>query len=155
MSGMINIPKKEERVDDIKGLVYSMLGKIYLTRPTFFGLDSQQIIIVVSPTLKILHIGTTKNDLLKNFPQKVDEKLDSEKLMNWANVNKFVITFEAPTPKLNRKLYFKFSNVIDEHKKEFKDHIIESKLPKNIKNRALADEEWFKTSLKEIFNKIK
>ena len=131
-----------------------MYGKIYLTRPTFFGLDSQQIIIVVSPTLKY-YIGTTKNDLLKNFSQKVDEKLDSEKLMNWYNVNKFVITPKAPTPKLNRKLYFKFSSVIDENKKEFKDHIIESKLPKNIKNRALADEEWFKTSLKEIFNKIK
>lgn len=158
MSGVINIPdSNQKRISDIKGMVYSLLGKVYLTKPTFFGLDSKQIIIIVSPTLKVLHVGASQNKLLSNFPQKVDTKLDAEPIMDWANDNDFVITFEAPTPKLNRILYYKFSRVLNDslNEKTFDDYIVESKLPDEIKNKALDNQEWFKTNLIEIFKKIK
>lgn len=159
MSGFAQMPSKkdEKRLSDLKSMVYSLLGKIYLTKPTFFGLDSNQIILVVSPTLKVLHVGATKNKLLNNFPLKVDDRLDGDKLIDWANQNDYVISFDAPTPKLNRKLYYQFSNVLNENKntKTFKDYINESKLPIFIKNKALDDEDWFKSNINEIFKKIK
>jgi len=158
MSGFVQAPNKdnEKRLSDIKSLVYSLLGKVYLTKPTFFGLDSDQIILVISPSLKILHIGSTKSKNLKDFPLSVDSNLEGQVLIDWANEKGYVITFEAPTPKLNRQLFYIFSNVIKETKqKDFKDYIIESKLPNFIKDKALENEEWFKSSLTEIFKKIK
>jgi len=159
MAGFAQIPSNDDkkRLSDIKTLVYSLLGKIFLTKPTFFGLDADQIIIVVSPSLKVLHIGSTKSKLLNNFPLTVDGGLDSESLMRWATENGYVITFEAPTPKLNRTLYYKFSDVLEESEKdkEFKDFINESKLPDSIKKKALDNEDWFKTNLIEIFKKVK
>ena len=80
MSGFVQAPNKdnEKRLSDIKSLVYSLLGKVYLTKPTFFGLDSDQIILVISPSLKILHIGSTKSKNLKDFPLSVDSNLEGQ-----------------------------------------------------------------------------
>ncbi len=159
MSGFAQITNKkdENKLSNIKSMVYSLLGKVYLTKPTFFGLDANQIILVVSPSLKVLHLGATKNRLLNDFPIKVDDILDGDKLIDWSNQNNYVISFDAPTPKLNRKLYYQFSNVINENKndKTFKDYINESKLPIQIKNKALNDEDWFRSNINEIFNKLK
>jgi len=50
--------KKKDENDDYKEFVDKFLGKIFLSKSVFFGIDKQRIAILITPTLKIVVISS-------------------------------------------------------------------------------------------------
>jgi hypothetical protein len=52
-------------MDNINDLLVKLLGRIKLSKPRFFGMDSENIIVVVSPSFKIFGIKSKPERLSK------------------------------------------------------------------------------------------
>lgn len=101
-------------MDNIKDIIKTLLGKIYLTKPVMFGMDKHRITVVVSPSMKIFGIDSTPKKLLNDFPFEEMSFLEPKVLSRWAKENGYEITFSAKTPSMTKNLYYSFGDVLVE-----------------------------------------
>lgn len=148
---------------DVRELISKLLGKIKLTKPTMFGLDSNDIILVVSPSLKVYEIFSSPKKLVDSFPFQKDRMLDPKELSQWANLNGYTISFQSKVPSLTRKLYQYFGDVMVEsvsrRPRELKLVVLEelekSGLPDSIKEWAKNNPEKFIENIQTIQEMLK
>lgn len=148
---------------DVRELISKLLGKIKLSKPTMFGLDSNEIIVIVSPSLKVYDIFSSPAKLVEKFPFQKDRILDSEELSRWADENGYTITFQSKVPSLSRKLFTYFGDVMVESvsrkPKELKVLVLEeldkSSLPDNVKKWAKDNPEKFIENIRTIQEMLK
>ena len=56
-SASFNAPKKVQRKKGkYEDFITKLMGRIFLTKKTFFGLEEQKIVVIVTPSLKIANI---------------------------------------------------------------------------------------------------
>lgn len=163
-SASFNVPKKEERQkSSYEEFITKLLGKIILTKETFFGLDVQKIVIIVTPSFKIASVLSSPKKWVDKFPQKRQDVLDPETVISWANENGFDITFVAPTPQLKSRLHNSFgdvmvSDVVSENKVRkttVKEEIANSGLPDFVKEWAKDNPERFMENINRIKKLLK
>lgn len=46
-------------MSDIQSLISNLLGRIFLKKPVFFGMDTYDITVVVGPSMKVYAIHAT------------------------------------------------------------------------------------------------
>lgn len=150
-------------MDNLKELLSKLLGKIYLRKPTLFGLDSQRITLIVSPSMKIFGIHTSPERLKSKFPFQKDRMLDTTALKKWAEENGYTITFKSQTPSLSRQLFHQLGDVMVEsrHSKEKEvsllvmEELEKSQLPDTIKEWAKNNPEKFIENIQTIQEMLK
>ena len=128
-----------------------------------FGLDSNQIVLVVSPSLKVFEIFSSPQKLVDKFPFQKDRYLDTEDLRKWADENGYTITFQSKVPSLTRKLFISFGDVMVESvsrpEKQLKLVVLEelekSELPESIKKWAKDNPEKFIENIQTIQEMLK
>jgi len=148
---------------DVRELIKNLLGRIKLTKPTMFGLDSNDIVLIVSPSLKIFEVVSRPKKLVDTFPFQKDRELDTVALAQWAEENGYTITFQSRVPSLTRKLYQNFGDVMVESvsrkPKEVKLVVLEelekSGLPDSIKEWAKNNPEKFIENIQTIQEMLK
>ena len=163
-SASFNVPEKKERQkSNYEEFITKLLGKVILTKETFFGLDVQKIVIIVTPSFKIAAVVSNSKKLLGKFPQKKQDILNPEEVISWANENGFDITFVAPTPQLKSRLHTSFgdvmvSDVVSENKVRkmtVKEEIESSGLPDFVKEWAKDNPERFFENINRIKRLLK
>ena len=150
-------------MSDIRKIISDLLGKIFLTKKTMFGLDEQQIVLIVSPSLKIFDITARPQRLVSKFPFEKNRILVSDELVKWASENGYNITFTSTVPSLNRRMMKDFGDVMVEEalSKEKELHILvleeleKSDLPKTIKKWAEENPEKFVQNIKDVQRLLK
>jgi len=149
-------------MDNIGNILNKLLGKIFLKKPVFFGLDEQKITLVVSPSMKIFGIYSSPERLFKKFPFETKTYLNVQELKNWAEENDFEISFSAETPKIRRQLSSLFGDVLIENtnkEKELNVIVLEelerSKLPESIKKWAKNNPQKFIENIQHVQNLLK
>jgi len=151
-------------MDNMANILTKLLGKIFLKKPTFFGLDEQKIAILVSPSMKVFGIVTKPNRLADKFPFEEQKFLNTKDLKNWAKDNDFEITFSATAPRMKRALVAEFGDALVEsesrsREKELSIVVMEelekSQLPDSIKEWAKDNPEKFIENLKHVQNILK
>lgn len=128
-----------------------------------FGLDSNDIVLIVSPSLKIFEVVSRPKKLVDTFPFQKDRELDPKELAEWAESNGYTITFQSRVPSLTRKLYQFFGDVMVESvsskPKEVKLVVLEelekSELPDSIKEWAKNNPEKFIENIQTIQEMLK
>lgn len=148
---------------DVRELISRLLGKIKLTKPTMFGLDSNEIVLVVSPSLKVFEIFSKPQKLVEKFPFQKDRYLDTVELNKWAEENGYTITFQSKVPSLTRKLFTSFGDVMVESvsrpQKSLKLVVLEeldkSELPESVKRWAKENPEKFIENIQTIQEMLK
>jgi len=165
-SASFNVPKKKERDKSyFEEFITKLLGKVYLTKKSFFGLEQQKIAIIVTPTMKIAAVISSPKKWASRFPQSKQEILNSDTVINFANEHGFDITFVAPTPQLKSKLYTMFGDVMAEEnisesktRNEYEivlDEVKNSSLPESVKNWVVDNPEKFIKNIEEIKKLLK
>ena len=163
-SASFNVPENKERQkSNYEEFITKLLGKVILTKETFFGLDVQKIVIIVTPSFKIAAVVSNNKKLLGRFPQKKQDILNPEEVISWANENGFEITFVAPTPQLKSRLHTSFgdvmvSDVVSENKVRkmtVKEEIESSGLPDFVKEWAKDNPERFVENINRIKRLLK
>ena len=165
-SASFNVPEKKEREKSyFEEFITKLMGKVYLTKKSFFGLDEQKIAIIVTPTMKIAAVISSPKKWMSRFPQDKREILDSTTVIDFANEHGFDITFVAPTPKLKSKLYTMFGDVmaeenISESKTRNEHEIVleerkKSSLPESVKQWAIDNPEKFIKNIEEVKKLLK
>jgi hypothetical protein len=151
------VEKKEREKSDFEDFITKLLGKIFLTKTSFFGLDTQKIVIIVTPSYKIASVVAAPKKWIDKLPQKRQETLNPELIINWAQENGFEISFNAETPKLKSKLLSSFGDVMVDHtisesvnSINLTEEINNSGLPEFVKQWALDNPEKFKSNINEI-----
>jgi len=155
MSGMIpqnknNSEENEKVYSPMVRLMTRLLGKIFLSKPVFFGMDEQKITVVVSPSLKV-------------FPFEEKKILSLRELKRWSEENDFEISFTAETGKLKRDLLMGLGDVMVETKKPKEkelnvivmEELNKSKLPESIKEWAKDNPEKFIKNIRHVQNILK
>lgn len=145
-------------MENLKELISKLLGKIYLKKSTMFGLDSQKITLIVSPSMKIFGIYTSPERLKSKFPFQKDRFLDPKSLRQWASDNGYEISFKTNVPSLNRQLYLQFGDVMSEQVKDkdkelsvlVMEELEKSQLPESIKHWAKNNPEKFIKNIETI-----
>ena len=151
-----NVPEKKEREKSaFEDFILKLLGRIILTKSTFFGLENKKIVIFVTPSLKIANIVADPKKLLRNFPLDKNGTLNFDTLSQWAEANSFEISFSAPTPKLKRLLSSKLGDVMVESKEEKVKEINISILPESIQRWAKDNPEKFSDNIERIKRLLK
>jgi hypothetical protein len=149
-------------MDNMGNILNKLLGKIFLKKPVFFGLDEQKITLLISPSMKIFGIYSSPERLSKKFPFEDRTYLNVNELKSWAEENDFDISFSAETPRLKRVLSTIFGDVLIENvKKEKELNIIvmeeldRSHLPESIKEWAKNNPQKFIENLQHVQNLLK
>lgn len=149
-------------MDNFNELISKLLGKINLTKPKFFGLDSQDIIIVISPSFKIYGLKSKPPKLLDTFPFKKGMILNPKQLMDWVGENDYEVTFESQVPSIKRKLFQFFGDTIVESESREKtmkilvmEELEKSQLPDSIKRWAKDNPEKFIKNIEIIQEMLK
>jgi len=162
-SGSFNVPNKPEREkSSYEDFILKLLGRIFLTKQVFFGMDEQKIAIIITPTLKIVSVVASPSKLVDKFPQKRQQFLNGDELIRWADDNGFEITFAAATPQLKHKLFnmlgdVMVSNEINESIGKDKVKIVlqelkKSSLPESVKQWAIDNPEKFIKNIEQVKN---
>lgn len=165
-SASFNMPEKKEREKSyFEEFITKLLGKVFLTKKTFFGMDKQKIAIIVTPTMKIAAVVSSPKKWVSKFPQKRQDILNTDTVIDFANEYGFDITFVAPTPQLRSKLYSMFGDVMREENisestntndyKVVLDELNKSSLPESIKNWAKDNPEKFIQNIEEVKKLLK
>lgn len=165
-SASFNVPEKKQREKSyFEEFITKLLGKVYLTKKSFFGLDEQKIAIIVTPSMKIAAVVSSPKKWSSRFPQGRQDILDSNKVVDFANEHAFDITFVAPTPQLKAKLYNMFGDVMSEENiTESKSHneydvvleeLKKSSLPESVKQWAIDNPEKFIQNIEEVKKLLK
>lgn len=144
-------------------LINKLLGKIFLKKPVFFGLNDQKITLLVSPTMKIYGVYVSPERLRSRFPFQERKFLNLKDLKLWAEDNEFDISFSAETPKLKRELLISLGDVMVEStgdkERELSVVVMEelkkSKLPDSIKEWAKENPEKFIRNIRHVQNILK
>jgi len=147
----------------MKDILNEFLGKIFLIKPTFFGLDEQKIVIIVSPSLKIFGIYSKPERLINKFPFEIKRFLNVTELIEWAKENDFEISYSAQSSHMRRVLIRLFGAdvMVESNKKEKRLDVIvleeleKSKLPDSIKEWAKNNPKKFIENLKQVQNLLK
>lgn len=151
-------------MDNMANILSKLLGKIFLKKPTFFGLDEQKITLLVSPSMKVFGIFTKPERLSSKFPFEEQKFLNTKELRNWAKDNDFEITFSASAPRMKQALLSQFGDVMVEsesrnREKELSVVVMEeldkSHLPDSIKEWAKDNPEKFIKNLEHVQNILK
>ena len=149
-------------MDNINDLISKLLGRIRLTKPRMFGLDSQDIIVVISPSMKIFGMKSKPEKLLKTFPFRKGSFLDTRELAQWARENEYNISFDSQVPSLKRQLYQSFGDVMVESESQEKsmkivmmEELEKSQLPESIKKWAKDNPEKFIQNIEIIQEMLK
>lgn len=165
-SAYFNMPEKKEREKSyFEEFITKLLGKVYLTKKSFFGLDEQKIAIIVTPTMKIAAVVSSPKKWASRFPQVRQDILDTNTVIDFANEHGFDITFVAPTPQLKGKLYSMFGDVMAEEnisesetRKEHEvvlEELKKSSLPDSVKQWAVDNPEKFIQNIEEVKKLLK
>ena len=165
-SASFNVPEKKEREKSyFEEFITKLLGKVYLTKKSFFGLDEQKIAIIVTPTMKIAAVVSSPKKWASRFPQSRQETLNSSTVIDFANEHGFDITFVAPTPQLKGRLYGMFGDVMAEEnisesksRNEYEivlEEVKKSSLPESVKNWVIDNPEKFIKNIEEIKKLLK
>jgi len=147
----------------MKDILNKLLGKIFLKKPSFFGLDEQKITILVSPSLKIFGIYSKPERLTNKFPFEIKRFLNVDELISWAKENDFKISYSAQSPRMKKVLIRLFgADVMVEAKKKEKqlnvivlEELEKSKLPESIKEWARNNPQKFIENLQHVQNLLK
>ena len=147
----------------MKDILNEFLGKIFLIKPTFFGLDEQKIVIIISPSLKIFGIYSKPEKLINKFPFEIKRFLNVTELIEWAKENDFEISYSAQSSHMRRVLIRLFGAdvMVESNKKEKRLDVIvleeleKSKLPDSIKEWAKNNPQKFIENLKQVQNLLK
>jgi hypothetical protein len=150
-------------MSDIRKIIADLLGKIFLTKKTMFGLDEQQIVLIISPSLKIFDITSRPQKLVSKFPFEKNRILVTDELKKWAKDNGYNISFTSTVPSLNRRMMREFGDVMVEEVlgKEKELHILvleeleKSDLPETIKKWAKENPEKFVQNLRDVEKLLK
>ena len=149
-------------MDNINELIAKLLGRIKLSKPRMFGLDSQDIVVVVSPSMKIFGMKSKPEKLLNSFPFRKGSFLDTKSLSTWARENDYKISFESQVPSLKRQLYLSFGDVMVESESQEKsmkivmmEELEKSQLPESIKKWAKDNPEKFIQNIETIQEMLK
>jgi hypothetical protein len=150
-------------MSDIRKIIADLLGKIFLTKKTMFGLDEQQIVLIISPSLKIFDITSRPQKLISKFPFEKNRILVTDELKKWAKDNGYNISFTSTVPSLNRRMMREFGDVMVEEvlSKEKELHILvleeleKSDLPETIKKWAKENPEKFVQNLRDVEKLLK
>ena len=165
-SASFNVPEKKEREKSyFEEFITKLLGKVYLTKKTFFGMDEQKIAIIVTPTMKIAAVVSSPKKWVVKFPQKRQDILSRDMIIDFANEYGFDITFVAPTPQLRTKLFTMFGDVMQEEnisesteRNDYKlvlEELKKSSLPESIKQWAIDNPEKFIQNIEEVKKLLK
>jgi hypothetical protein len=165
-SASFNMPEKKEREKSyFEEFITKLLGKVFLTKKTFFGMDEQKIAIIVTPTMKIAAVVSSPKKWSSRFPQKRQDILSSDTVVDFANEHGFDITFVAPTPQLRSKLYSMFGDVMQEENiseskkrdnyKVVLEELNKSSLPESVKQWAKDNPEKFIQNIEEVKKLLK
>ena len=149
-------------MDNVNELISRLLGRINLTKPRLFGLDSQDIVVVVSPSMKIFGIRSTPSKLIDRFPFRKNSMLDTKELKDWAKENGYTISFESQVPTLKRRLFHSFGDVMVESESQEKsmkivmmEEVEKSHLPESVKKWAKENPEKFIKNIEMIQEMLK
>ena len=149
---------------NVVDLINKLLGKIFLSKPVFFGVDNQKITLLVGPSMKVYGIYSSPDRLIKKFPFKEQNLLTPNELKRWSEDNDFTISFSAESPRLRRELSIAFGDVMVESRnksteKELSIVVMEelnkSKLPDTIKDWAKQNPEKFISNIRHVQNLLK
>ena len=162
-SASFNAPKKVQRKKGkYEDFITKLMGRIFLTKKTFFGLEEQKIVVIVTPSLKIANILASPSKQLLNFPFENRTPLDGDGLVKWSKENGYTITFATPLPSLKSNLRQLFGDVIvteSTNKKTNMDFIIEevknSSIPESLKEWVIKNPEKFIRKLNEVKKRLK
>ena len=150
-------------MSNIKEIIASLLGKIYLKKPKFFGLDSEKVTIIISPSMKVFAIYTTPKKLKEKLPFQENRIVDLETIKTWADENDFEVSFKTELPSLARRMMTIFGDTVVEEarsrERELKFVVMEelekSALPESIKQWAKQNPEKFIENIKTIQEMLK
>lgn len=149
-------------MDNINDLISKLLGRINLSKPKFFGLDSEDIVIVISSSFKIFGLKSKPAKLLDTFPFEKGTLLNPKKLLDWVEKNDYNVTFESQVPSIKRKLFQFFGDIIVEsesREKKMKIFVMEelekSQLPESVKQWAKDNPEKFIQNIEIIQEMLK
>ena len=149
-------------MDNINDLLIKLLGRIKLSKPRMFGLDSQDILVVISPSMKIFGMKSRPEKLINDFPFRQGSFLDSKELSKWAKNNGYSISFESEVPSIKRKLYGAFGDVMVESESQEKSmkivmmvEVEKSQLPESVKKWAKDNPEKFIQNIETIQEMLK
>lgn len=165
-SASFSAPKSKKREKSyFEEFITKLLGKVFLTKKTFFGLEQQKIAIIVTPTMKIASVVSSPKKWASKFPQQRQDTLDTNTVINFANEHGFDITFVAPTPQLRSKLYSMFGDVMMEENisesttnNEYQvvlEELKNSSLPDSVKQWAIDNPEKFIKNLESVKNLLR
>jgi hypothetical protein len=163
-SASFNLPDKKEREkSNFEEFITKLLGKVIFRKESFFGLDVQKMVIIVTPSYKIASVISSPKKWSERYPQKRQDILDPEIAKQWAKDNGFEITFVAPTPQLKSRLHNSFgdvmvADVVAESKKvkvNVNEEIVNSGLPDFVKDWAKDNPEKFMENIKRIKELLK
>lgn len=147
----------------MKDILNNLLGRIFLKKPTFFGLDEQKITLLVSPSLKVFGIFAKPERLTNKFPFETKRFLNANELIEWAEENDFQITYSAQSPRMKRVLTRTFGTdvMVESEKKEKQLNVIvleeleKSHLPESMKEWARNNPQKFIENLQHVQNLLK
>lgn len=149
-------------MDNVNELIAKLLGRIKLTKPKLFGLDSQDIVVVISPSMKIFGMRSKPAKLIDSFPFRTGSFLDTKELIKWAKDNGYTISFESQVPSLKRTLYQSFGDVMVESESQEKsmkivvmEELEKSQLPESVKQWAKDNPEKFIKNIETIQEMLK
>ena len=150
-------------MSDIQSLISNLLGKIFLKKPVFFGMDSYDITIVVGPSMKVYAIHAKPKKLKDEFPFDETKIIDLDQLKTWASDNGYTISFKTDLPQIARRLSSTLGDVMVEgdhsRQKSLKCIVMEeleqSNLPDNMKEWARRNPEKFIKNIELIQERLK
>ena len=151
-------------MDNMANILSKLLGKIFLRKPTFFGLDEQKITLLVSPSFKVFGIYAKPERLTSKFPFEEQRIINTKDLKNWAKDNDFDITYSASSPRMKRALMRELGDVMvesDSRNKEKELSVVvmeeldKSHLPESIKEWAKDNPQKFIENLQHVQNILK
>ena len=147
-------------MESIQKIMKSLLGKIFLTKTSFFGLDKQRVVLFVSPSMKLYKIISSPQSLKNKVPFEENKIISTEQIKQWAENNNFEISFDASIPNLRNRLFTEFGDVIVENDEEKRSHkggidlimteVQNSNLPDSIKEWAKDNPEKFKQNIDRV-----
>jgi len=147
-------------MESIQKIMKSLLGKIFLTKTSFFGLDKQRVVLFVSPSMKLYKIISSPQSLKNKVPFEENKIISTEQIKQWAENNNFQISFDATIPNLRNRLFTEFGDVIVENDDEKRSHkggidlimteVQNSNLPDSIKEWAKDNPEKFKQNIDRV-----
>lgn len=164
-SASFNVPSSKRKKSYAEEFITKMLGRVILTKKVFFGLESQKLVIFITPTLKIASIVASPSKLVSKFPLVKGDILDGDLVKTWSEDNDFEISFIAPISQLKMTLYYMFGDVmLDNQVNESKqvneyeivlEQVKKSSLPESVKKWVIDNPEKFIKNIEEVKKLLK